>query len=339
MSTSRTPDGASWHEVLGTHVGPEFQRLRTLCRDALVGSTALDFVTYYTGGQFDFSIDRLDEPPVEQDALGGGETRRAELQRFGRGLGFTVMRLDELLGEVRSGRLIRVVLQTEHGAAFVASVVPMEHVVGLALDVLPAHGAVPALDVEVQAADRAVSFLATQLRSLLALNSQNPGGFETAPREPAPAAEQAGGALVTHVDGSARGSKLEQLCTGAVHPADLHLVALYSTGKVELLADCFDHESLRPFFTHMHPSARRAFYEGFGRELDALVLRLNSATNQVLGGLLHRVVLDVEQGAIYCYRLRTGVYLLGVTLLQKQVHAADVKMAELAAAAHDLPGG
>lgn len=338
MSTYRTPDGAACHDVVGANAGPEFQRLHALCRATLLDSTTLDFVAHYTDGLFDFSVDRLDEPPSEQDTLGGG-TRRADLQRFGRSFGFTMTQLDERLAVVNSGRLIRVVLQTENGAAIVNSVVPMEHVIGFALDRVPAHGVRPAFDAEVEAADRALALLAKQLRSLIALGSENPGGFETTSREPTPTAEPTREALVTHVGDDIRGSRMAQLCTGAVRPADLHLVALYSAGEVRFLADCFDHESLGPFFTRTNPSARRAFYEGFGKELDALLPRFNRATRQVLGGLLHRVVLDVEQGAIYCHRLRPGGYLVGVTLSQAQVHVADLRMAELAAAVRDLPGG
>jgi hypothetical protein len=40
--------------------------------------------------------------------------------------------------------------------------------------------------------------------------------------------------------------------------------------------------------------------------------------------------LDVELGAIFYYRLRVGDYLIGVTLDQEQVRAADEEMAKLA---------
>jgi hypothetical protein len=44
------------------------------------------------------------------------------------------------------------------------------------------------------------------------------------------------------------------------------------------------------------------------------------------------LVLDVEQGAVIYYRLGVGDYLIGVTLNQERVGAADGKLASLATA-------
>jgi hypothetical protein len=43
-------------------------------------------------------------------------------------------------------------------------------------------------------------------------------------------------------------------------------------------------------------------------------------------------VLDVEQGAIYYYRIRPAEYLVGVTIIQRKVAEADRKIAEISLA-------
>ena len=336
MSTSRTPEGTVYHEILAPHVGAEFDLVRDLCRDALHDAAALGYVAHYAGGQFDLSLDRLAEPAPEPDALPGG-TRREDLQRFGRVLGFELEQTDGMLREVQSGGLIRIALQTENGAAVAARVVPGQHVVGVVLDAVSPHNAEPVPDAVVHRVDESVSHLSTRLRRLISLGSQNPGGFETAPLEPSTEGPgSAAGAVTRQAEPTDRARLLDDLCVDALDPAGLHLVAVYSAGTTELMVDCLEHESLRTFFTNITVSARRAFYERFGQGLDALAVRFNRAARHALGGRIHRLVLDVEQGAIYCYRLGTGVYLVGITMSQAQVYPAELRMAALATAARDL---
>jgi hypothetical protein len=80
----------------------------------------------------------------------------------------------------------------------------------------------------------------------------------------------------------------------------------------------------------MTVDARRKFYNDFAMELSNVVSTLGRLTRSSVGGRLFRLVLDVEQGAIFYYRLRVNDYLVGVTLDQDQVHVADDKMALLA---------
>ena len=309
------------HEEQAEHVGPEFDLARQACREAIERTPALHYLAHYSSGVFDFGIDALGDPGPEPDALPGG-TRREELKRLGRHLTFQAATLDRALQETRTGRLIRTVLHTEEGALFCDSVVPTEHVVGLVLDHAgagPLFGH-PAVD----EADRAVAGLATRLRAQLSLGSLNPGGWESAADvEPLPVWEDVG-AHVTAGEGPLTA------CLAAVRAQDLHLVAHVVDGEVRAMVDCLGDPSLAPFFRQITVDARRRFYHGFVQELGALATKLNRAVRPVVGGLMARLVLDVEMGAIYYYRLRSGEYLVGVTIDQSRVRAADDRMSALA---------
>ncbi|NUT47555.1 MAG: hypothetical protein HOV94_09645 [Saccharothrix sp.] len=310
------------HEEQAEHVGPEFDLARVACRDAVADTPALHYLAHYSSGVFDFGVDVLGDPGAEPGALPGG-SRREELKRLGRFLTFQVATLDRALQEVRTGRLIRTVLHTDEGALFCDSVVPTEHVVGLVLDHAgtgPLFGH-PAVD----EADRAVAALATRLRGQLSLGTLNPGGWENA-RDVAPLPTADG--AEPHVTA---GEGPLTACLAAVRPDDLHLVAHVVAGEVRVMVDCLGDPSLAPFFKQVTVDARRRFYHGFVQELGALAGKLNRAVNPVVGGLMERLVLDVEMGAIYYYRLRAGEYLVGLTIDQARVPSADDRMSALAA--------
>ncbi|WP_158851594.1 hypothetical protein [Saccharothrix deserti] len=309
------------HEEQAEHVGPEFDLARLSCRAAIEQSPALHYLAHYSSGVFDFGVDALGDPAPEPDALPGG-TRREELKRLGRHLTFQVATLDRTLQEVRTGRLIRTVLHTEEGALFCDSVVPTEHVVGLVLDHAgtgPLFGH-PAVD----EADRAVAELATRLRAQLSLGSLNPGGWESAEAVAPLSVDEEAQPHVTAGDGPLAA------CLHAVRAQDLHLVAHVVDGEVLAMVDCLGDPSLAPFFKQITVDARRRFYHGFVQELGALTTKLNRAVSPVVGGLMERLVLDVEMGAIYYYRIRAGEYLVGVTIDQARVRAADDRMSALA---------
>lgn len=309
------------HEEQAEHVGPEFDLAKEACRAVIAQSPALHYLAHYSSGVFDFGVDALGDPAPAPDALPGG-TRREELKRLGRHLTFQVAALDRTLQEVRTGRLIRTVLHTEEGALFCDSVVPTEHVVGLVLDHAgagPLFGH-PAVD----EADRAVAELATALRAQLSLGSLNPGGWENVEDvAPLPVVEADASPHVTVGEGPLTA------CLAAVRARDLHLVAHVVDGEVRTMVDCLADPSLAPFFTQISVDARRRFYHGFVQELGALTTKLNRAVSPVVGGLLARLVLDVEMGATYYYRLRAGEYLVGVTIDQSRVRGADDRMSAL----------
>lgn len=347
MSTSPRADGGQsalteLHEEQAEHLGEQFAPTMVTCRNTISANHELSYLAHYSSGVFDFSIDRLGESPRPSDALPGG-TRRDESQRLGRALSFTANRLDRKLQEVRTGGLIRTVLHTEDGAAFCNSVVPKENVVGFVLDrpVMPALDGLLSHTADVQSADIAMVRLATYLRKQISLASSNPGGWETANDiDPMTATGSPAEPFVTsRARTDERAAPLTDACRQAVRSTDLHLVAYCVSGEVAYMADYLEHQSLGSFFTQITATARRQFYQEFSRELGELATTLGRTIRRVLGGLLVRMVLDVEQGAIYYYRLGTGTYLVGVTINQSRVSNADDQMSRLAFECQHLVAG
>lgn len=326
------------------HLGEEFADTRAACRDVVRDGRAVHYLAHYTSAVFDFSVDVLGDPPRPADALPGA-TRRDELRRLGRQLSFVINGIEQTLLEARTGGLIRTVLHTENGAVFCDSVVPRECVVGVVLS-RPSGDPLATIP-EVAVGDRAVAGLATRLRERVRLPSLNPGGWETA-GPPERASEGPAGARgyrraehqrgepspvstgTPHVWPARPGRHAERL-VAAVRPDDLHFVAYCSQGNTEFTVDHLGHPSLFPFFTQITVDARRRFYRGFAAELGALASKLNRTVRTSLGGRLLRLVLDVEQGAVYYYQLGFDDYLVGVTIDQSRVSVADDRMSRLAA--------
>jgi hypothetical protein len=342
MSTSPRADGGNApttepHEEVAAHVGAEFAETIDSIRAVMHGDVGMSYLAHYSSGVFDYGIDLLGDPPIHAEAL-PGSSRREELQRLGRSLHFTMSDLDRTLQEARTGGLIRTVLHAQRGAAFCCSVVPREDVVGILLDEagpLEGHSS-PLPAATVTDADRAVSRLASDLRRRIRLPSTNPGGWETADQVAVTAGDgPVMSPFVAEFDDVYAGDLLAA-CRQAVRPADLHLVAYCRTGQLVFTADCLDDRALAPFFTQITVGARRRFYQRISRDVCTLVSRFGKAASSVLGGRLLRMVLDVEQGAIYYYRVHAGDYLVGVTIDQDRVSVADDKMSQLAVIARHI---
>jgi hypothetical protein len=220
--------------------------------------------------------------------------------------------------------------------------VPGRYVVGVVFDQVTTSvsGRPLSLQPTVRACDEAVSKLATSQRRGLSLGSQDPGGFETKKRISA-GSEGAGKVHIERVASPGTSDRhdqaaaermvaIEAACVAAIDTEDLHYVALCREGSLILTVDCLDHDDVSKFFTQISVRERRAFYATFNRDLSSLVSRFARVIAPTIGTRLLRVVLDVEQGAIYYFRLGRGVYLVGVTLDQARVLDADDKVSRLA---------
>jgi hypothetical protein len=111
---------------------------------------------------------------------------------------------------------------------------------------------------------------------------------------------------------------------------DLHRVALFSADTCEFDADVFDHPGLAGYFTQISVAARRQAYRAVGEDLAQWASQLTRVVHPTVGGRLLRLILDVEQGAIYYYRLAPNNYLVAVTLDQNRVSQTDDRVAQLA---------
>jgi hypothetical protein len=321
------------------HIGVEFDRMIALTTGAIAASQNLHRVAHYTSGVYDFAVDVLDDPAVA--TIGAGEAvagRRSEYMRAGQQLAFITGREDLALSDLRSGKLIRTVLHSSKGAIFCTLVRRGEHLTGLSLAQSRAG---------IDDADRALSELVTEVRAHIGLGSENPGGWGSLRPAAAPAGERPDEAVSVPdtADDTAlvlqgvETDDLLRLFRAAVNPADVHYAAYHQGGHLVSAADCLDDGSIRHLFTQITPAARRRKYGDIGASFPVLARRFGQLMTAAVSGRLLRAVLDVEQGAIYYYRLADNAYLIGVTLQQAEVKSADDRMAALADAFRGLHGG
>jgi len=305
--------GPAHRHTVDLHIHEMDDALR-IC-DEVIDVAGPQSVVRITSGVTDFAIDAFDELTDESERL------RAACNNTARLVASVTSIQDGKLAEVRTGQLIRVVLHGKRGAIFCLSVVPGQYIVGFTVAVTPEGAELSRVD-RVHATDEAISALVGRLRRRMGLTGQNPGSFyrrgETLSDHSLPPA----------VTGP-RDRPEFKLMDAQVDPADLHLAALMAPGD-EFVVDQFDHPRLSRFFGLIGVEARRKFYGEFARDLPKTAGQLGRLVRTSIGGSLLRLVLDVEQGAVYWYPLGAGRYLMGVTLDQEQVEAADDKMARLA---------
>ena len=113
------------------------------------------------------------------------------------------------------------------------------------------------------------------------------------------------------------------LCRAAVNPVGLQYVAHFRDTALLSSTDRFDEKSLSHLFVRISPEARRRMYAELGAQVPARAVDLSQAVRTLLPSTLERVVLDVEQGAIFIHHLIGEEFLLGVTLSQNRVATAD----------------
>jgi len=285
---------------------------RELCEQALA-SGRLHLITQISSGVPDFVVDTFGErgprvAPEDLDAL------RASCHSAARLIATFTDAQDGRLEDVRTGRLIRVVLHADGGAVYCYAVVPGQNVVGFVFDDAAAHANHPlARQPAVNAADHAMTELVDRLRGLLGLPAQNAGGWSSEGHE-----------------AQLAGDSAAELMESAVDTHDLHYVARLRTGQEPRVCEKLGDAAMRPYFRLITPANRRKFYDEEAIEIRQTVGQVGRLVRSTVGGTVHRLVLDVEQGAIYYYRLAVGDNLVGVTLNQEQVGATDGKLAALA---------
>jgi len=340
-----------------SQIVPAYRGKLETCKEALLEDQGLHHLAYYTGGVLDFAVDVLAHilpvPPGDSEAL---DRRREVFRRVGAQLVYRMVQMTRRLRVLRSGSLIRAVVQTDQGVVFCNQVVGEQCIVvfGLTPESTGWTGTPVTRLSDTLAEDRAAALLATYLRALMSQTTLNPGGWLTTPDigDPDrawPPAVRAGQPLPVYRQGTRdepvylQGTRDEpvyrqgswdepaDLLRAAVEPDLLHYVAYHQDGHQFCTADVLDHENIAQFFSRLiSPADRRSQYDRLGRELGVIVLQMAMDLAPAIGGTISRLVLDVEQGAVYYYRLSNGDYLVGVTVDQDRVSIADDRMARLA---------
>lgn len=135
--------------------------------------------------------------------------------------------------------------------------------------------------------------------------------------------------------GSAGGVEREvAICLDKLALKNLHYVAFYDKHGIRFSIDLLENERLRTGFSPSPVEAisRRRQYLSHGPRVRRLVTRFNEHFNKIESGDLLRVVLDVERGALYYFKVADEPYesfIIGVTLDQYQVHLTDQKLVSL----------
>ncbi|GGM47031.1 hypothetical protein GCM10011608_34760 [Micromonospora sonchi] len=305
---------------------PGLARKRDLCRQLLLSGCGVYHVAHYTGGVLDFALDLLAHacaPPAVDGA--DPAQRRDAHRRVGAQLAYRAAELSRRVWELQCGGLVRLAVQTRTGYVFCNTVVGGEYVVGFAA--LPSAAvdevADPARASEV---DRAASRLATDLRQLVRLPSQNPGGWSTADGERISSAST-GEDVAPYVNGV---EEVAAPLAASLRPAGLHYLSHHRLGEQTAAVDILHHPELEPFFSRGSTVAdRRAGYERLGEDLSLLALQVSRDLRRAVPGDVERLVLDLEIGALFYYLLAPDNYLFGVVLDQDWVSQADQDMSTL----------
>ncbi|MFD0318180.1 hypothetical protein [Streptomyces flavalbus] len=318
-SAARTRPPATWSAEVrrAAHVTDDSDVFIGLCEDALsVGG--LHHVAEYRWGVFDYSVDILDRLPGSQGGGFGGDdldVRRDRFIRLGRQLHYVLGRMDHVLRSVDSGRLIRSVLQLGDGAVFHYYFRADDYLTGYSLGAGTAD-----------AGDRAMADLVGRFRQEMGLPVMNWGGFgseDDPPRERTVVKEPH---RIVEGDWGSTEPELLARCAEAVSPDGLHYAGCVGPGIGRLSADVFNDPSLSRFFGGLTRDQRRTRYAELGDRLHYVVARLNQSLRAIVPGSLSRVVLDVEEGALFYVDRPGDHFLLGVTLDQSQVARADQQM-------------
>ncbi|MBM7776107.1 hypothetical protein JOD54_006311 [Actinokineospora baliensis] len=272
-------------------------------RAATAAAPGLDSVGFFDHDDFVYGLSRVP-----------GSGRWDALLRLGIRLAVAWRSLDRDLQPMRTGRLIRTVLDAEGGAVFCETVRPGRHVIGSVT--------ASATPLERERADAVLAGVVNDLRLDENLPPQNPGSYDD---EGTPVAEDP---TPLHTTGDE--AALATLAP-AIRLDGLHALSYFTRTEKLAEVDCFDAAELAAFHELATPTHRRALYDTLGRGLSTLANQLNQAISPALGGRLQRIILDVQSGAIYYRRLPRQHYLVGITLDQTRVRRADHEMDALVA--------
>ncbi|BCL15762.1 hypothetical protein [Micromonospora sagamiensis] len=342
--------------TLGTHLGDRRPPSLGLCGELMEEVGSISHLARYRTGTCDFALDAW-EPAGPHGPLGLTVDER---QLIGRDVVHVMTDLDDQLRPVCSGDLVRLLLHTERGALFSLSVLREQFLVALGWS-SGTPDQLPPQDPSVRAADIELAELANRMREMVSQQRTDYGGWlglnepllnsgirdvrpssgpPASPVDPDDAAPEDAALAET---GSSVGvpptrrrvgrpapDQLAATCRRHLSVDDLHYVAVCRAGRVEAAEDVLDDPRLTRFFDDITPQRRRHLYALLGQRIDVHLRTLVRATHLALGSRVRRLVLDVEQGSLFCYPVGLDRYLLGVTLDQHLVWAADEKAARLA---------
>ncbi len=279
------------------------------CEAELRASGLLRSITHFSNGILDFVVrprgSGIQMPEYDEDIVNESEGRP------GGQLVLCFEDLDHALGELNTGELMRTVVATPSGSLYCGRVKLRLHLVGIIEQPGRADGA--------EHLDTSMNRLLTRVRvEVHNLADEHLGGDRTlpvTPVAPTPRHEFAFEAGLKALDDPSTELRLRSLWPGFVNCKDLHYAALYQDWSLVCVGDAFDDKGMSPRFMNIEPSRRRALYRDLAHRLRSDIARLRDALRPVTTEPINRLVMDVQEGAIYIHWLggRTGDFILGVS--------------------------
>lgn len=329
MSTTGVPQAAgpapSQPEVLvEDHWTEPDSPVTRACRDAVAAHRPVfRSVAHYSHGVLDFVVRPPGSEPLRTPRNVGGDPRATEGWP-GRHLVVCMEDFDRSLRRFDTGELMRLVVGAPEGGMYCARIRAGQHLVGVTLS----GDTVVELD---EGLNDLVRTIRTRVHHL---PDESLGGA------PDLEASAPGGAGRLHLEvglsteNADEEAELRSAWQSHVNPVDLQYAAYYRDWRMVCAGDTFDDPSLRVRLVNIAGNERRSMYRDLAARLRADITRLRHVLRPVSSGPIERLVLDVQEGAVYIHWLDhgTGAFLVGVTVDQFQVAVAEDRLRSLLSA-------
>ncbi|MFC9292887.1 hypothetical protein ACFTWH_05770 [Streptomyces sp. NPDC057011] len=307
-------------------------RITELCQEAVASAgSGIRSLSHYSNGILDFVVCHTDRGPLSSMVADAGDDLQDESLPGSRLL-LCTQDLGGILRPLGTGDLMRTVVANAGGGLWGGRVKPGEFLAGLTEEAA-----------SVEAMDATMNTLVTRLRTEVhRLPDELPGGSLTA--APGHSTEQ----VSPRVDfgtatrpGSGDEERLRHLLQGHLNTTDLQYAAYYRDWTLVCVGDVFDAPELGPRFLNVSVRSRRSAYRDLSQRLSGHLSRLTDALHLVAppepgGPPVDRLVLDVQEGAVYVTWTSPSEFVVGVTLDQPQVGNADINLNRLARALGEI---
>lgn len=301
-------------------------RITLSCQDSVrAHPAALRSVAHFSNGALDFVVRPQNAAPLATPRRPENGTASAE-GRPGRHLVSCTEDFNHSMQGLGTGELMRVVVGTGSGGMFCGRIRAGQYLVGITL------GADRLDELDTVCSDL-VRCIRTDVHHL----PDELLGGERGRDLPEVAESQK-----LHFDpGLSVGDdeRLRALWHRFVTPEDLQYAAYYRDWSLVCAGDAFDDQALSPRLLGIAPRARRAMYRDLAARLRVDITRLRGALRPVTRAPIDRLVLDVQEGAVYIHWLGrgTGSFALGVTVDQYRVDDAENRLRGLLTTLPPLP--
>lgn len=311
-----------------SHWTPKRHGLITaLCEETVARTSAIRSLAHYSNGILDFAVLRTDRAPLSSLITETGDDAHNESLPGSRLL-LCAQDLGAVLRPLKTGELMRTVLAGGRAGLWGGRARPDEFLAA----VTDVPGGVPEMD---EAMNRLTARIRTEVHGLpdelLGGDAQAKAHLQTGE---APVGPQVDFGTAAAPD-TVYEQRLRDLWRTHVNTTDLQYAGYYRDWTLVCVGDVFDSQELGPRFMDVSVRTRRTAYRDLSRSLRGHLVRLKDALDLIApppggGASVDRLVLDVQEGAVYVHWTSPRAFLLGVTLDQRQVGNAERRLAALA---------